>query len=113
MIHEVYGLLRYCVTPPIEAEYLVGQRDRPVSLEVGSVGSSSHGSLGSGINIVVTDKKYQYSPVTLLIKLGPSLACRAFCMACCSSLENWSIPNLSNPSLISNCCFGLVVYLEQ
>ena len=33
--------------------------------------------------------------LTLLMKFGPSLACSALWTACCSSLENCSLPNTS------------------
>ena len=38
----------------------------------------------------------QRTDITLLMKFGPSLACRARCIPACSSAENSSWPNLEN-----------------
>ena len=49
MINEVNGLLSDRVTPAVEAEDLVGQGDRAVTLQVGGVRPSTNWSLADEV----------------------------------------------------------------
>ena len=92
MVHKVDGLLGDWVAPPVVSKYLISETHGSVTLKVGCILAAPDGSL----NKILKNKQEMEIELTLLIKLGPSLAWRAFCIAACSSLEYCSRPNLTN-----------------